>query len=156
MQRFLIQCVNCALLAIVFLGIPAATGEQFWEWRISSVPLAHELMLWGLALAAGGNMLAAGGLIKGRKERKLCWEWTGVFIGLLLVQYACNRGYFNFNWLKQILLWLQNHFWLTERRIPETHLLVSAPRRKLELLLPTFSAIRIPCWQRVVCRAQRN
>jgi hypothetical protein len=109
MQRFLIQCVNCVLLAIVFLGIPAVTGEQFWKWRISSVPLAHQLMLWGLTLAATGNAMAALMLIKSRKERKLCWEWTGVFIGLLLVQYAYIRGYFNFNWFKNTLLWFQNH-----------------------------------------------
>jgi hypothetical protein len=40
----------------------------------------------------------------------LCWEWTAVFIGLLFVQYAYLRGYFNFNWLKQTLLWFQKHF----------------------------------------------
>jgi hypothetical protein len=67
-------------------------------------------MFWGLALAAAGNAVAALGLIKGRKERKLCWEWTAVFIGLLFVQYAYLRGYFNFNWLKQTLLWFQKHF----------------------------------------------
>jgi len=39
----------------------------------------------------------------------LCWEWAAVFVGLLLVQYAYLRGYFNFNWLKQTLLWLQKH-----------------------------------------------
>ena len=33
-----------------------------------------------------------------------------VMIGLLFVQYAYLRGYFNFNWLKQTLLWLQKHF----------------------------------------------
>ena len=110
MQRFLIQCVNCVLLAIIFFGIPAVAGMQFWDWQISSVPLARRLMFGGLALAAAGNAVAALGLIKGRKERKLCWEWTAVFIGLLLVQYAYLRGYFNFNWLKQTLLWLQKHF----------------------------------------------
>jgi hypothetical protein len=110
MQRFLIQCVNCVLLAIIFFGIPAVTGEQFWRWQISSVPLARELMLWGLALAAAGNAAAVVGLVKGRKERKLCWEWAGVFAGLLLVQYAYIRGDFDFNWLRQALLWLQNHF----------------------------------------------
>src|ERR1035441_6323280 len=74
MQRFLIQCVNCVLLAIIFFGIPAVTGVQFGNWQISSVPQARRLMLWGLALAVAGNAVAALGLIKGRKERKLCWE----------------------------------------------------------------------------------
>jgi hypothetical protein len=110
MQRFLIQCVNCVLLAIIFFGIPAVTGAQFGDWQISSVPQARRLMLWGLALAVAGNAVAALGLIKGRKERKLCWEWTAVFIGLLFVQYAYLRGYVNFNWLKQALRWFQKHF----------------------------------------------
>ncbi|HUA67340.1 MAG TPA: hypothetical protein VMA13_02225 [Candidatus Saccharimonadales bacterium] len=108
MQRFLIHCVNCALLAVVFLGIPAVTGEQFWGWQVSSVSLAHELILWGLALAVMTNVVIALGLVKRRKERKLCWEWMGVFVGLLLLTYLYIRGCFNFNWLKNMLLWFQN------------------------------------------------
>src|ERR1035437_8830957 len=110
MQRFLIQCVNVALLAIIFLGIPAVTGAQLGDWRSSLALQARRLMLWGMALAVAGNAVAVLGLIKGRKERKLCWEWTAVFVGLLFVQYAYLRGYFNFNWLKQTLLWFQKHF----------------------------------------------
>ena len=110
MQRFLIQCINCVLLAIIFFGIPAVTGMQLGNWQISAVPQARRLMFWGLALAAAGNAVAALGLIKSRKERKLCWEWAAVFVGLLFVQFAYLRGYFNFNWLKRTLLWLQKHF----------------------------------------------
>ncbi|MGB7746766.1 MAG: hypothetical protein WBN75_05695 [Verrucomicrobiia bacterium] len=110
MQRFLIQCVNFALLAIIFFGIPAVTGAQFGGWQISAGPQARRLIFWGLALAVTGNTVAALGLIKSRKERKLCWEWAAVFVGLLFVQYAYLHGYFNFNWLKQALLWLQKHF----------------------------------------------
>ncbi len=110
MQRFLIQCVNCVLLVIIFFGIPAVSGAQFGSWQISPVSQARRLMFWGLALAVAGNAVAVLGLIKSRKERKLCWEWAAVFIGLLLVQYAYLRGYFNFNWLKQTLLWIQKHF----------------------------------------------
>ena len=109
MQRFLIQCVNCALLAFLFLGIPAATGVQLGRYEISSAFQARQLMLWGSALVLAGNVLAALFFIKGRKERKLCWEWAAVFAGLAFVQYACYRGWFNFNWLKQSLLWLQKH-----------------------------------------------
>jgi hypothetical protein len=109
MQRFLIQCLNVAWLVIVFIGIPAATRAQWGSWQISSTPQAQGLMLWGLALAAAANLVGALGLIKSRKERKLCGEWTAVFAGLLLVQYAFQRGIFNFDWLKQALLWLQKH-----------------------------------------------
>ena len=110
MQRFLIQCVNCVLLAIIFFGIPAVAGAQFGSWQIALVPQVQRLMFWGLVLAVAGNVVAALGLIKSRKERKLCWEWAAVFAGLLFMQYAYLRGYFNFNWLKQMLLWLQKHF----------------------------------------------
>jgi hypothetical protein len=109
MQRLSIQCLNVALLAMVFIGIPAATRAQWGSWQISSASQSQWLMLWGLALAAAGNAVAALGLIKSRKERKLCWEWAVVFVGLLLVQYAFHRGDFNFDWLKRSLLWLQKH-----------------------------------------------
>ncbi len=109
MQRFLIQCLNVAWLMLVFIGLPAATRAQWGRWQISSGAQTQGLMLWGLAVAAAGNLIGALGLIKSRKERKLCWEWTAVFAGLLLALYAFHRGCFNFDWLKQALLWLQQH-----------------------------------------------
>jgi hypothetical protein len=109
MQRLFIQGLNGALLVLVFIGIPAATRVQWENWQISSGPQSQRLMLWGLALAVAGNLAAALGGVKSRKERRLCWEWTAVFAGLLLVQFAFYRGYFNFDWLKNALLWLQKH-----------------------------------------------
>ncbi len=110
MQRFLIQSLNFAWLVMVFIGLPAATRAQWGSWQISPAVQSQVLMLWGLVLAVAGNLAAALGLLKGRKERKLCWEWAAVFTGLLLVQYAFHRGWFNFDWLKKALLWLQQHF----------------------------------------------
>jgi ABC-type transport system involved in multi-copper enzyme maturation permease subunit len=110
MQRFLIKCVNCALLIVILIGVPAVTGAQFWNWQVSSVPVARTLMLWGLALAAAGNAAAALFGIRGRKEQKLCWEWAAVFGALLGAECAFVHGWLNFNWLKQFLLWLQKHF----------------------------------------------
>ncbi|MGA2788443.1 MAG: hypothetical protein ABSF60_13035 [Verrucomicrobiota bacterium] len=110
MQRIFIQCLNAGLLVLIFIGLPAATRAQWGYWQISANTQAQWLMFWGLALAAAGNAAAALGLIKSRKERKLCAEWAVVFAALLLVQYAYLRGYFNFNWLKRTLLWLQKHF----------------------------------------------
>ena len=109
MQRFLIQSLNVAWLVLVFIGLPAACRAQWGSWQISPAAPSQALMLWGLALAVAGNLVGALGLIKSRKERKLCWEWTTVFAGLLLVQYAFYRGFFNFDWLKQSLRWLQKH-----------------------------------------------
>jgi hypothetical protein len=95
---------------VIFIGLPAATRAQWGNWQISANTQTQWLMFWSLALAAAGNIVAALGLVKDRKERKLCWEWAAVFIGLLFVLFAYLRGYFNFNWLKQTLLWLQKHF----------------------------------------------
>jgi hypothetical protein len=110
MQRLSIQCLNVALLALIFIGIPAATRGQWGNWQISAAAQSQRLMFWGLALAAAGNAAAVLGLIKSRKERKLCGEWAAAFVALLLVQYAFHRGYVNFDWLKQSLVWLQKHF----------------------------------------------
>jgi hypothetical protein len=110
MQRLLIITTNFVLLALLLVGSPAVTGAQFLGWQVSSVPAARMLMRWGLALATAGNAGAALFLIKGRKERKLCWEWAAVFGALLGVEFAFVQGWLNFNWLKQILLWLQKHF----------------------------------------------
>jgi hypothetical protein len=110
MQRVFIQCLNGALLVLLFIGLPAATRAQWGNWQISPGAQSQWLMFWGLVLAAAGNTAAALGLIKSRKERKLCGEWAAVFAALLLVQYAFNRGYINFDWLKQSLRWLQKRF----------------------------------------------
>jgi hypothetical protein len=108
MQRFLIKCVNFALLIIIVIGIPAVTRAQFWNFQIASAPILHWLSFWALSLALGGNILAAA-LFKGRKERILCWEWAAVFGVLLFAYSAFALGYFKFNWLKRSLLWLQSH-----------------------------------------------
>jgi len=37
-------------------------------------------------------------------------EWTIIFGGLWLAWFAFARGWINFEWLKQTLLWLQKRF----------------------------------------------
>jgi len=110
MQRFLIIATNCVLLALLLIGLPAATHVQLGDWQIASVSTGRHLLLWGLIIGVIGNILAGRFMVKGRKGKVLCWEWTAVFIGILLVYWGYTRGYFSFNWLKQTLLWLQNHF----------------------------------------------
>jgi len=63
-----------------------------------------------LALAAASNAIAALSVVKGRKERVLCWRWAGAFLALLAVEYLHFNGGFNFDWLKTALRWLQSHF----------------------------------------------
>jgi len=109
MQRLSIQCLNVALLVLVFIGLPAATRTQWGNWHISQ-PGNPVVDVLGPGARRRRKRGRRAGLIKSRKERKLCWEWTAVFIGLLFVQYAFLRGCFNFNWLKQTLLWVKQHF----------------------------------------------
>jgi hypothetical protein len=109
MQRFLIKCVNCALLILIIIGLPAATHDKFGNLRITSESISRLVLFWGLSLALAGNAFAALFLIKGRKERTLCWEWTALFGVLLFAFTAFVLGYFNFDWLKRGLLWLKSH-----------------------------------------------
>ena len=110
MQRFFIILVNCALLALLLVGIPAATRAQLGNWQISRAPTNELLKFWGLGLAAGGNILAVLFLIKESKARILGCEWAAVFSGLWFVQYAFSRGWLNFDWLKTALEWCQKYF----------------------------------------------
>jgi hypothetical protein len=110
MQRFLIKCVNCALLIFIIIGLPAATHDRLGNLRITSASVSQLVLFWGLSLALAGNAIAAMFLLKGRKERKLCWEWAALFGVLLAVFTAYVLGYFNFDWLKRGLLWLKSHF----------------------------------------------
>lgn len=109
MQRFLIVITNCALLALLLIGLPAATREHFGDMQLSSASTGRRLMFWGLGIAVAANILAALTFAKGRKPKILCWEWAAIFGGLWLVWFAFVRGWINFEWLKQTLLWLQNH-----------------------------------------------
>jgi hypothetical protein len=106
MQRFLIKCVNFALLIIIVIGIPAVTRAQLGNLQIASAPKLQLLLFWSLSVALAGNIFAGAFLIKSRKDRVLCWEWAAVFGVLLFAYSAYALGYLHFDWLKRFLLWL--------------------------------------------------
>ena len=110
MHRLLIHSVNSFLLVVILIGIPAITSARVGSLQLSSAPKAQRLTLWGLALAAVANAIAALSVVKGRKERVLCWRWIGAFLALLAVEYLHFNGYFNFDWLKKALLWVESHY----------------------------------------------
>ena len=110
MQRLFITVANSALLVVAFIGAPEVAGARFWHWQISSIPASQMLTLCGLALATVCNAGSALFLVKGRKERNMCWEWVAVFVALLGAEYALVRGWINFHWLQRALLRLQKHF----------------------------------------------
>lgn len=109
MQRFLIQILNFSLLFIILVGIPAVTRAQIGNWQISSAPNARFLIFWGLGLMAGINAFNALVFIKNKKDRKHGWEWAGIFAALWLAFFGFVRGWFDFEWLKHALQWLQKY-----------------------------------------------
>ena len=109
MQRTLIIAANCALLVLLLIGLPAATRDQVGNLQLSYAATGRMMMLCGLSIAAGLNVLAALFLIKAPKQKIIGWEWAGIFGALLLVYYAFIRGHFNFEWLKKALLWVQHN-----------------------------------------------
>jgi hypothetical protein len=109
MQRLVINTINCALLILIVIGVPAITHKQFWDWEISSTPAAQRLTFGGLILAIVVNVLGATIFVPGPKAKALCAKWSFIFGGFLFLEYAFIRDWINFNWLKNSLLWLQQH-----------------------------------------------
>ena len=109
MQRLLIIATNCGLLALLLIGLPAATRAHLGNVQFSSATTVRLVIFWGLILAASANVALSFMPFIGRKQRFLCWEWVLVFGGLVGVQYAFTHGHLNFVWLKQSLEWLQSH-----------------------------------------------
>jgi len=110
MLRALIQCANGFLLIIILIGIPAITSARFGSLQLSFAPKTQMLTLWGLALAAVANSFVALALVRGRKERLLCWRWAAIFGMMLLIEYMFAHAYLNFDWLREALQWLQKRF----------------------------------------------
>jgi hypothetical protein len=110
MQRFFINAANGASLVLILIGVPAISRKQFWDWQISSAPTAQKLIFGGLILAIAANVFSATIFFKNPKAKDSCAKWSFVFGGFLFVEFAIARGWLNFNWLKNFLLWLQNHF----------------------------------------------
>jgi hypothetical protein len=110
MRRFLVKCVNFALLVLIVIGVPSITRVEFHGWLLGSGAKLQLLLFWALATALGFNILAALILVKARKDRVLCWEWAAVYGVLLFAFCAFTFGYLNFDWLRNFLLRLQNYF----------------------------------------------
>lgn len=110
MSRFLIITANGVLLVLLLIGLPAATRAQLGGVQFSSATNGRLLMFWALGIAAAANILAALMFVKARKHKILCWEWAAIFAALWLAFFGFVRGWFNFEWLKHVLQWMQKHF----------------------------------------------
>lgn len=106
MPRVVIKLLNLAWLVIVFIGLPAATHAQLFNWNIGPASTPKTLISGGLALGALANFFMAV-TRKKPKDRLIWWEWMAIYTALLIVHYGYANGYFNFNWLKHALQWVQ-------------------------------------------------
>lgn len=70
MQRFFIIAMNCGLLALLLIGLPAATHAQLGDWQIAYAATGRRLLFWGLTIGAAGNIFAGLAIVKGRKKGK--------------------------------------------------------------------------------------
>jgi hypothetical protein len=95
------------VLVTTLIGVPAVTSLTIGAVQLSSVPIARQLTLWGLAGAAAFNLAAAVWLLRGAKERKLCRNWTLIHLLFFIVEYLYFAGHIHFDWLKELLLGLQ-------------------------------------------------
>jgi hypothetical protein len=92
------------------LGHPGGYRGAVWGWQISAVPQARRLMFWGLALAVAGNAVAALGPDQKPQGTEIMLGMDGGFYRTTPYPIRIPARHFNFNWLKQTLLWLQKHF----------------------------------------------
>lgn len=105
-QRALIQIVNSVWLALVLIGVPAATSLHLGRFSLSSQPSLQNVTLWGLGIAVVGNLVTGLFVIKNAKVQTLCWMWALTFAALFGVDYLTFSGQLDFGWLKRALQWL--------------------------------------------------
>ena len=110
--------VLCATVGLPFFVL-SSSGPLLQRWfsqtrQFSGSDGASTYRLY--ALSNAGSLLAllfypvVIEWLLGTSTTARWWSWSFVvFAVLLLVQFACQRGYINFEWLKQTLLWLQKH-----------------------------------------------
>jgi Co/Zn/Cd efflux system component len=110
MQRLLVQLANVFVLVVIVIGVPAITSLRFGSVRLLSDARLQMLTLGGFGLAVAVNLIGAIAFSKDRKGRNTCWTWALLFALMLAAEYAYIRGYLQFGWLKDLLLWAEEKF----------------------------------------------
>ena len=102
-----IRIVNWCLLVLILIGIPSITHFKVGGIGISAANLYQELTLSGLAVAAGTNLILSSLVIRSKRHRQICKTWGFIFLGFLLLECLLFAAYVNFEWFKQLLLWVK-------------------------------------------------
>ena len=109
MRHFVIHALNVMCLAIVLIGVPAATSVRLGSLQIGSRPAVELVTLGMITVAFLGNLLGWLIVSKKRRERHNWIRWSFVHLILLAFQMAHFEGFIGFAWLKESLLWLKSH-----------------------------------------------
>lgn len=110
-RRRAIYFLHVACLAIILIGVPAATSVRFGSLRIGSRPATESAILAALAAVVLLDGLGRFVLAANAKEKTLWRNWGFCAAGLLVFHWALFEGFFHFDWLRE-MLWRARAFFL--------------------------------------------
>ena len=109
MLRYFIHLLNIAYLLIALIGVPAATSVHFGALRITSRTAAEFVILCALGsefiINLTGYLLLK--FYSRQKEFATCRNWAICVAILFAIHWALYQGMFDFDWLRDFLLWLK-------------------------------------------------
>lgn len=103
-RRRAIHFLHVACLAIILIGVPAATSVRFGFLRIGSRPATEAAMLAAFAAVVLLDGFGRFVLAANPKEKTLWRNWGFCVAGLLVFHWALFEGFFHFDWLREMLL----------------------------------------------------
>ena len=103
-RRRAIHFLHVACLAIILIGVPAATSVRFGFLRIGSRPATEAAMLAAFAAVVLLDGFGRFVLAANSKEKALWRNWGFCVAGLLVFHWALFEGFFDFDWLREMLL----------------------------------------------------
>lgn len=104
MRRRAIHFLHIACLAIILIGVPAATSVRFGFLRIGSRPATEAAILAAFAAVVLLNGFGHFVLAANSKEKTLWRNWGFCVAGLFVFHWAFFEGFFDFDWLREMLL----------------------------------------------------
>ena len=104
MRRRVIHLFHVACLAIILIGVPAATSVRFGSLRIGSRSATEAVVLVAFAAVVLMDGFGRFVLASNPKEKTLWRNWGFCAAGLLAFHWALFEGFFHFDWLREMLL----------------------------------------------------
>lgn len=108
MKPWLIQLGNGLWLMIIFIGVPAVSSLRFGSLQIASRPTWHMLAIGGIALGGIVNACYYGIFARTKREKRMCMNWLFGYAFFGMAFWAYSERIIQFDWLKNILLKIQD------------------------------------------------